>query len=122
MSFIIATSTALARDHVIYSISHEIPMGYENENLKKNYYMNIGGNQGIKPGTIIDVYRIISNTNPYNDRKRINHKVKIGEISILHADDEASIGKVKSLYNSDDYPLFDIKDFMIGDHVTVNIN
>lgn len=111
-----------ARDHVIYSIAQDIPMGYENEVIKKNYYMNIGENQGVKEGTTLDVFRIISNVNPYNDRKRVNHKVKVGEIHILHSDEEASIGKLKNFKDSKNSPLFEIKDFMIGDHVTVNVN
>ncbi len=121
LSFIIS-NFALARDHVIYSISQEIPMGYENEVIKKNFYMNIGENQGVKKGTTLDVFRVISNINPYNDKKRVNHKVKIGEIAILHSDDEAAIGKLKAINTSEDYPLFEIKGFMIGDHVTVSVN
>jgi hypothetical protein len=121
LSFIIC-NFSFARDHVIYSISQDIPMGYENETIKKNFYLNIGQNQGVKKGTIIDVFRIISNINPYNDRKRVNHKVKIGEIFVLHSDDEAAIGKIKSINNDNDYPLFEINGFMIGDHVTVSIN
>lgn len=121
MSFIIF-NFSFARDHVIYSISQDIPMGYENETIKKNFYLNIGQNQGVKKGTIIDVFRIISNVNPYNDRKRVNHKVKIGEIFVLHSDDEAAIGKIKSINNNNDYPLFEVNGFMIGDHVTVSIN
>lgn len=121
MSFIIC-NFGYARDHVIYSISQDIPMGYDNEKIKKNFYLNMGQNQGVKEGTIIDVFRIISNINPYNDRKRINHKVKIGEIFILHADDEAAIGKLKSIHSDNNYPLFEVNGFMIGDHVTVSVN
>lgn len=121
MSFIIF-NFSFARDHVIYSISQDIPMGYKDELIKKNFYLNIGQNQGVKKGTIIDVFRIISNINPYNDRKRINHKIKIGEIFVLHSDDEAAIGKLKSINSDNDYPLFEVNGFMIGDHVTVSIN
>ncbi len=121
MSFIIL-SISHARDHVIYSISQEIPMGYENEILKKNFYLNIGQNQGVKPGTTLDVFRVISNVNPYNDKRRVNHKVKIGQLSVLHSDDEAAIGSLKSLNNGKTAPLFEVNGFMIGDHVTVSVN
>lgn len=116
MSFI-----AQARDHLIYSIEQEIPMGYDNEDLKKNYFVNIGINQGVDKGTKLDVYRVISKLNPYDNQKRINHKVKVGEMKVLYSTDEASIG-IMSKYNDDkESPLFELEDFMIGDLVGISV-
>jgi hypothetical protein len=115
------TSMVQAREHLIYSVAEEVPMGFENEVLKKNYYVNIGGNQGVKEGTVLDVFRIISKSNPYDNLKRINYRVKIGEITVLHSDEEAAIGSMKSIRTEEAAPLFDIKSFMIGDYVTVSV-
>lgn len=113
---------AMARNHQIYSVAQEVPMGYENEVLKKNYYVDIGENQGVQKGTVLDVFRVISKLNPYDNQKRVNHRVKIGELRVLHADNEAAIGTFKEIYNDDNTPLFEIENFMIGDHVSVSIN
>tara|TARA_B100001971_G_scaffold213155_1_gene245474 strand:+ start:57955 stop:58302 length:348 start_codon:yes stop_codon:yes gene_type:complete len=110
-----------ARDHLIYSIEQEVPMGYDNEELKKNYFVNIGSNQGVEKGTRLDVYRIISKLNPYDNQKRINHKVKVGEMRVLYATDEASIGAMSKYYDDDNTPLFELEDFMIGDHVGISV-
>lgn len=118
---IICTSVQ-ARDHQIYSVEQEVPMGFENEVLKKNYYVNIGENQGVRKGSTLNVFRVISRLNPYENEKRINHKVKIGELKVIHADSEAAIGAFKVLNNGKDDPLFEIENFMIGDHVSVSIN
>lgn len=114
-------ASAQAREHQIYSVSEEVPMGYENEVLKKNYYVNIGENQGVRRGATLDVFRIVSKLNPYENQKRINHRIKIGELKILHADEEAAIGALKTLENGEDAPLFEIENFMIGDHVSVSV-
>lgn len=111
-----------SRDHQIYSISEEVPMGYDNEVLKKNYYVNIGKNQGVRQGATLNVFRVISKLNPYENQKRINHRVKIGQIEILHADEEAAIGAFKEINNGPQDPLFEIENFMIGDHVSVSVN
>lgn len=117
------SSFAQARDHLIYSIEEELPMGFENETLKKNYYINMGSNQGVDKGTLLNVYRVISKLNPYNNQRRINHKIKVGKVKILHSSSESSIGILKELYNDkDESPLFDLEDFMIGDHVDVSVN
>ncbi len=110
----------MAKDHLIYSISEEIPMGYENEIIKKNFYLNIGTNQGVDEGTTLDVFRVISRSNPYENLKIVNYKVKIGEIQILHSDDEAAIGIMKNIKSTDQTPLMHLEGFMIGDLVSVN--
>lgn len=120
MSFIL-TLPSFAREHLIYSIDEEIPMGYENEKPKRNYYVNIGSNQGVKAGTTLDVFRIISKSNPYDNLKRINYKVKIGELEVLHSDDHAAIGSLKQIKVGIKDPLFEISSFMIGDYVGVSV-
>lgn len=110
-----------AREHQIYSIAQEIPMGYKDEIIKKNYYVNMGQNQGVSSGTVLDVYRIISILNPYDNQRRMNHRVKIGEIKVLHAEDDAAIGTLVKFENNSETPLFEIRNFMIGDHVSVSV-
>lgn len=113
---------AFATDHVIYAVDQDIPMGYENEVIKKNFYVNMGSNQGLKNGTILGVYRTISKLNPYNNRSRVNYSVKIGEVEVLHTEENAAITQLKKLESSKQTPYFEINNFMIGDKVTVNIN
>lgn len=110
-----------ANDHLIYSIDEEVPMGFEGEISKRNYYLNIGSDQGVAEGTVIDVYRTISKLNPYDNQKRINHKIKIGELKVIHSEDQSSIGRVQKLNLDEDSPLFEIENFMIGDYISVNI-
>lgn len=116
------TLTAQAREHQIYSVAEEVPMGYEDEVQKKNYYVDIGEKQGVTKGTTLDVFRIISKLNPYENEKRINHRVKIGELKVLHANDDAAIGSFKMMETGPETPLFEIENFMIGDHVSVSVN
>jgi hypothetical protein len=78
-------SNGFSRDYIIYSVAQELPMGVENEKLKKNYYINMGNNQGLEQGTVLDVFRVISRLDPYETKKRYNYKVKIGEIEVVHS-------------------------------------
>jgi hypothetical protein len=102
-------------------VAEDIPMGYENEITKRNFYVNMGANQGIQNGTTLNVYRIISKLNPYDNQKRINYKVEIGQLEVLHSEDESSIGMIKKMNDDLKTPLFEINSFMIGDHVSVNV-
>lgn len=95
-------------------------MGTEGEVVKKNYYVNIGGQQGVKEGSILDVYRTISRVDPYSSKQRYNYKIKIGQLKVLHSEDSAAIGMLKQIKSGEDAPLYEIDNFMIGDIVSVN--
>ena len=88
---------------------------------KKNFYINMGIQQGIKEGSLLDVYRVISRLDPYENKKRYNYKVKIGEVKILHVEEQSSIASTITLNTGEAHPLFEIKNLMIGDHVDVKL-
>jgi hypothetical protein len=110
-----------ARSYVIFSLAQDLSMGVENEVIRKNYYVNMGSGQGVKKDAVLDVFRIISIQNPYDNKKRVNYKVKIGELKVIHSSDEASIAVVNE-YIKEDVPVFEIPQFMIGDHVAINVD
>lgn len=116
------SSATWARSYVIFSMTQDLPMGFENEVIRKNYYINMGASQGIKKDSIVDVFRIISVQNPYNNKNRENYKVKIGELKIIHSSDDSAIAMVNEYVKDEAAPIFEIPQFMIGDHVAVSVD
>ncbi|MFA6237360.1 MAG: hypothetical protein WC635_08555 [Bacteriovorax sp.] len=114
-------SMAIAKDYVIYSISQDIPMGHEKEVLRKNFYIDMGKNQGVAKGSVLDVYRVVSVLDPYESKKRFNHKIKIGEVKVLHSEESSSIGVLHKTEELDETPVFEIGKLMIGDVVTAHV-
>ncbi len=121
LSTLLISQSIAAKSYVIFSMAQDLPMGLENEVIRKNYYVNIGSGQGVKKDSILNVFRIISIQNPYDNKKRVNYKVKIGELKVLHSSDEASIAMVKE-YRKEETPIFELEQFMIGDHVSINVD
>ena len=115
------TISVPAKSYIIYNINQDFPMGEPNEVLKKDYYINMGSNQGIKKGTILDIYRDVLGVNPYKAKKIYPHKVKIGKIKIIHADEQSSIAKKEFFFDTPYNPNLEFKDFMIGDYVAVSV-
>ena len=70
---------------------------------------------------MLDVYRTVSRSDPYQSKMRYNYKIKIGEIAVLHAEQSSSIGKISKVNTEAKYPLFEIDAFIIGDQVSVHI-
>ncbi len=96
-------------------------MGMPGEQLKKNYYVNLGKGQGVGEGTTLNVYRQVSRNDPFETKKRYTYSVKIGELKVLHAEENAAIASLKDVKLTETDPLFEIKNFMIGDKVSVTI-
>jgi hypothetical protein len=113
---------AFGRSYVIFNMTQDIHMGHENEQIRKNYYVNLGSTQGVKKNSILDVFRIISVQNPYDNKKRINYRVKIGELRVVHTTEDAAITMVKTYLSPEESPVFEIPQFMIGDHVSINVD
>ena len=84
-SFILLASLLIcsplwARSYVIFSMTQDLSMGADNEIIRKNYYINMGSGQGVKKDSLLDVFRIVSVQNPYDNKKRVNYRVKIGTL------------------------------------------
>jgi len=120
---IYSTNLISAEDNrIIYSISHPVPMGIMNEQLHKNFFLNMGSQDGLKEGAVVNVFRLISEQDPYQSKKRYNHKVKVGELKILHAETNSAIALKQSFITADKGLLLEIEDFMIGDKIEVKVN
>ena len=116
------TLPSYSKEFLIFSVAQDLPMGMDNEPHRKNYYINMGEKQGLKEGTLLDVFRIISLLNPYDNKNRINYKVKIGELKVIHSDKESSITTVYKYRDDKEKPVFDLDQFMVGDAVAINVD
>jgi hypothetical protein len=111
-----------AKEFIIYSIAHQLPMVNKQEMKIKDFYVNIGKAQGVSEGTVLDVYRMHAEQNPFDSNKRYTYKMKIGELKIIHSDSEAAIGRLQKLeVGEEDAPIFEFEKFMVGDHVAVHV-
>lgn len=115
-------TASFAQDYIIFSIVQDVPMGYKDEVLKKNYYVNIGKNQGLQNGNTLSVFRSLSRVDPYDSNKRHTYKVKIGELEVIHSNENAAIANLKTFRKGEKVPLFENKGFMIGDNVNIKLD
>lgn len=110
-----------SKDYIIFNVAQDIPMGEPDEVIKKNFYVNMGEKQGLKQGSELDVFRIISRLDPYQTKKRFSYRVKIGELKVIHSEDNTAICDLSKLGDNIKSPMFEINNFMIGDLVGVKL-
>ncbi|MBL6991152.1 MAG: hypothetical protein ISR65_15315 [Bacteriovoracaceae bacterium] len=113
---------AHGKEYIIYSVAQDLPMGEDNEVVRKNFYLNIGDKQGVMRSSVMDVYRTISRLDPYQNKQRFSYKVKIAELKVLHSETNASIGILTKKMSTIDDPLFEINAPMVGDEVRVQVD
>lgn len=82
----------------------------------------MGAKQGLAEGSVLDVYRVISRLDTYETKKRYTHRVKIGELEVLHAEENSAITGLKSFSPSNQRTFFEVPGLMIGDHVGVKVD
>jgi hypothetical protein len=108
-------------NYIIYSIAHEIPMENDFKEMKKNYYINMGSSQGVQRGTVLKVFRTISRQDPYENKRRYKYSVPIGQLKVVHSEGKAAIAVAKALVDEEGAPLFEVRNFMVGDRVSVDV-
>ena len=81
----------------------------------------MGKNQGIRKDSVLDVFRIVSVLDPYGGKKRFNHKIKVGELKILHSEETTSIGVLNKMEELEETPVLEVNALMIGDLVNVHV-
>ena len=99
-------------------------MSSQQAQIKKNFFVNFGTNQGVNKGNIIDVTRTIVQVDPYDGDARYEFNIKIGELKVIHTETDASIAVFHKLNinEEDETPYFETPNFMVGDEVKIHIN
>jgi hypothetical protein len=110
-----------ANEYIVFGVNQNLPMGIPNEVILKDYYLSFGGHQGLRNGTIVDVFRKISQINPLSNKKRYKYKVKIGEMKIIHTEESTSIARIHKTNKQNKLIILDIDSILIGDLVDIHI-
>ena len=119
---LLALPSTYSKDFIIYSIDQEVPSGKKDEIIKKNFYLNIGSIQGVSKGDLVNVYRRVSKSNPYENNKQHEYSLRVGQLRIIHAQEYASIGILEKLYADNlKSPIVHHSAIMVGDQIDINI-
>ena len=111
-----------AETYTVYALNQDLPMGEKDEVINKNFFLTIGKEQGVYPGALLDVFRTLFVLNGSNSMERINHRVKIGEMRVIHSENRASVAVMENLLKGETGLVLQFKGFRIGDEVSPKIS
>lgn len=111
--------TSGAPEHFVFGMKTEVPMS-DKDNPRKDYYLNIGLNQGVKTGSILDVYRTVTTSDDINNRSAQNILFKIARVKVIHAEGDISVARTLEIVAPTETPIGNYQSVVVGDRVAIS--
>lgn len=108
---------ARADDFNVYQVFRGIDLGENDTPPPKDIFINMGSHNGLKKGSVLDVYRKISSFDNLTQRLVGDHMIPVGRIKVIHADDKSAIARLDKFVSIDQEPGLLPQAVMIGDVV-----
>ncbi|MBS1963006.1 MAG: hypothetical protein JST04_12375 [Bdellovibrionales bacterium] len=117
----VLTPTALSDETaIIYSVFKGIDLGNPNDAVQKDYFVNLGTNQGVRVGTVLEVARKSPSYDLTTEKLYKDLIFPFAQIKIIHAEKDASIARLEKLYSPDKTPVLVPRAVIVGDLVKIS--
>lgn len=108
---------ALSMEPVVYSVYQSVPLGYENEMPRKDFYLNIGTTQGVRVGSEVEVIRKVATYDLVGKKLYKEITFPIGTLRVIHVEDQVSIARLDKMNPAEATPIQNPQAVMVGDYV-----
>lgn len=108
-----------AEDFTIYSVNQKLNLGYSDEIPQKDYFINMGSEQGIKEGTLLKVLRKMSSYDLINQQLYHDFTFPIALIKVIHVENSTAIARLEKLLPVESTPAISPRAIMVGDRVSL---
>lgn len=102
---------------VVYSVYQSVPLGYENEMPRKDFYLNIGTTQGVRVGSEVEVIRKVATYDLVGKKLYKEITFPIGTLRVIHVEDQVSIARLDKMNPAEATPIQNPQAVMVGDYV-----
>ncbi len=120
MSWFISPSALSDENAIVYSVFKGIDLGNPNEILQKDYFINLGVNQGIRIGTILEVARKAPSYDLTTEKLYKDLLFPFAQLRVIHAEKDAAIARLEKVYPADKTPIVTPRTVIVGDFVRVS--
>jgi hypothetical protein len=117
----VLTPTALSDETaMVYSVFKGIDLGNPNDPVQKDYFINLGTNQGIRVGTVLEVARKSPSYDLTTEKLYKDLIFPFAEIRVIHAEKDAAIARLEKIYAPDKTPVVTPRAVIVGDLVRIS--
>lgn len=111
--------TAQAADFVVYSIYQGVDLGDSQNTPKKDYFLNMGSSNGVRPGMVIEVSRRAPTYDSISEKLYQEVTFPIARLKVIHVEQRAAIARLERILPADSTPAISPRAVMVGDLVRV---
>jgi hypothetical protein len=108
---------ASADEFTVYQVFRSVDLGESDRPPPKDIFINMGANQGVKKGAVLDVYRKVSSFDNLTQKLAGDHMIPVGRIKVIHSDEKTAIARLDKFVSFDLEPALLPQAIMIGDVV-----
>jgi hypothetical protein len=108
---------ASASDAVVYSVYRGVDLGNPGEAPSKDYYVNLGTQQGVENGSILEVSRKLATYDLMSEKLYKEVVFPIATLKVIHAESGVAIARLDKMITQDQVPSFSPRAVMVGDLV-----
>ncbi|MBU6153223.1 MAG: hypothetical protein KGP28_02870 [Bdellovibrionales bacterium] len=108
---------ASAAEYSVYEVFRAIDLGESDRPPPKEIFINMGALQGLRKGSVLDVYRKISSFDNVTEKLAGEHVVPVGRIKVIHTDEKTAIARMDRFVSLEQEPALLPQSIMIGDLV-----
>lgn len=117
IGIIVSANSALAAEaYSVFDIKKTIPLN-SHQKVYRDYYVNLGSEQGARPGSILAVYRRQGVVDYYRNTLHDDLIVPVGHMKIIQAGKDMSVARLESLVSAKQIPVVEFNSIMLGDRV-----
>ena len=110
-------SQSPSAQHFIYSVRSSLDMGNPGEKSLKDFYINMGTQDGLNEGATLEVLRHSTSYDLLNEEVHSDITYPIATLKVIHVGNESSVARLKRFFSMKKTPLSDPHAVMIGDLV-----
>ncbi|MGE0614746.1 MAG: FlgT C-terminal domain-containing protein [Bacteriovoracia bacterium] len=108
---------AAPKDFFVYSVYTGLNMGNPDEATRRDYYINMGTNQGLRPGSVLEVFRKTSTYDLVNKKLYKDMTLPFAKIKVIHVEEDAAVARLEEILPNDKSAVVAPRAVIVGDFV-----
>jgi len=111
---------AQAEGFQVFGVKSDFPL-VDGQAQYRDVYVNMGTSQGIKVGSKLDAFRVLTTVDEINQKTGRNISFKVARLKVIHAENDVAVARVIEVLPPDATPIGTYTNVMVGDRVDVSV-
>lgn len=113
-------SQGLTNEFVVYGVYNALSMGNPGEKPRRDFYINMGTNHGVRQGGRVKVFRKLATHNLMDKKLHKDMVVPVAHLKVIHAEKTVAIARVEKMVPLDEAAVLSPQSPIIGDIVRLS--